>query len=103
MIYYVMDPTQCDLGEWDAQRVEWEGTSLEDAAADAALFWAKSGQELGDDTADLDGRMRSVIAATRADGSDAREYQIEIDVEISASLLDAGPVDIAAVREQETT
>lgn len=103
MIYYVMDPTQCDLGEWDSQHVEWEGTSLEDAATDAALFWARTEQTLGDDAADLDGRTRSVIVATRADGSDAREYQIEISVEISASLLDAGPVDVAAARAQEAT
>lgn len=103
MIYYVMDPTLCDLREWDAQHVEWEGDSIEHAVADAGLFWARAEQTLGDDTADLDGRVRSVIAATRADGSDAREYRIEISVEISASLSDGGSVDIVAAREQETT
>lgn len=98
MIYYVMDPTLCDLREWDAEHLEWEGTSVEDAAADAALFWARSEQD--DDAADLDGRTRGVIAATLADGSDARWYLIEIDVEITASLSDNGPVDVAAVRAQ---
>jgi len=102
MIYYVMDPTLCDLREWDAEHLEWEGTSVEDAAADAALFWARSEQDIGDDAADLDGRTRGVIAATLADGSDARWYLIEIDVEITASLSDNGPA-IVRSRTSPTT
>ena len=63
MIYYVMDPTLCDLREWDAEHLEWEGTSVEDAAADAALTAAEASPAVIAD--DLDKALLAREAALR--------------------------------------
>ncbi len=93
--YYVLDLKLCELREWSEQRVEWLGASVQDAAADAALFWAKGDAE--DDLAQissLDGTSRTVIAATRSDGADAREYEILIRVEFHTSVHSGRTVDV---------
>lgn len=93
--YYVLDLKLCEPREWSEQRVEWLGASVQDAAADAALFWAKGDAE--DDLAQissLDGTSRTVIAATRSDGADAREYEILIRVEFHTSVHSGRTVDV---------
>jgi len=96
--YYVMDPKLCEPREWSGQCVEWPGVSVEDAAADAALFWAKGDAE--DDHADIDGTSRTVIAATRSDGADAREYEILIRVEFHAAIRAGRTVDVSMSRAE---
>ena len=93
--YYVLDPKLCEPREWAQEKLEWLGASVQDAAADAALFWAKGDAE--DDLAQitsLDGTSRMVVAATRSDGADAREYEILIRVEFHTSVHSGRTVDV---------
>lgn len=93
--YYVLDLKLCEPREWSEQRVEWLGASVQDAAADAALFWAKGDAEDDlDQISSLDGTSRTVIAATRSDGADAREYEILIRVEFHTSVHSGRTVDV---------
>jgi hypothetical protein len=100
--YYVLDPKLCQPYEWAHEKLEWPGASVKDAAADAALFWAKN--EARDDlvdTEDIDGTSRMVIAATREDGSDARTYEVTIRVEVSTPAIRTGDaVDVTKGSKQ---
>lgn len=94
--YYVLDPKLSEPREWSEQRVEWSGSSVEDAAADAVLFWAKGdAEDDGAQLTDIDGTSRTIIAATRSDGADAREYEILIRVEFHTSVHPGRAVDVA--------
>lgn len=99
--YYVLDPKLCEPHEWAVEKLEWLGGSVEDVAADAALFWAKGdARDEIQDTADLDGQVREVIAATREDGSDARTYQVQIRVEFSTTTYVHDAVDVSKPRKK---